>query len=197
MAIKPVQNTMDLGVVFINNRPCLAILYFKTPEDVPRAITDEIQRTQKVAFDLFQKVVEAQPELNSSLIERVDAKGFHGPHEINHNDASTRAWQQFVAYLENPTLVGSGTEVEITDLSELARVDLQKFAGDLTTKLRNAQENNAAFPVLEKRERLFLERLGHFPYPKLLAGQFDMKEIDNLYSEKTLVQCTIPAMPNS
>lgn len=203
MSIKPVsdsQATMNLGVVTIQGQRYAAILHFKTDEGDNRAITQNMFATRDVALRLFQDVI--TPYNQSKVVEKVSEFGFfEGSEEImsHENLNTTEAWQKFIRHLNNPQKleddeeaieeIEKGTHVELVDLSPLDDIqDDKAFARALYEKIRAHHEayKDETLPELNALEKLFLGHGVTFIYPKFLAGEFDARELNNLFIEAGL-----------
>jgi hypothetical protein len=199
-----VNSTMSLGVVMVDNQPYIATLHFRTPEGTDRPITDAVVKVKSTAHKLFQEVVANRPLGSTSLANRgciVSRNGFGCEAEnsipVAHTEASQRAFEKFLALLDNPALAlhmngVRGVEVELTpiDLTLLQGVNLKQLGNSIYEKIWEAyQTQPQVFPQLDDQEKLFLkygDPARENPYPGLLAGNFNLQELRKLKSNSIL-----------
>lgn len=99
------NNTMDLGVVTINNTHYMAILHYKDENGADCPVPDHVRKTSNVTLKLFEDVLKQYS--NQGVINRVDEKGFFNQDNQISSYASSQAWETFVKHLEYPNVPGA------------------------------------------------------------------------------------------
>ncbi len=99
------NNTMNLGVVTINNTHYMAILHYKDENGTDCPVPDHVRKASKVALKLFEDVLKQYSD--QAVITRVDEEGFSNQDSRISSYASTEAWQAFVRHLEYPNVPGA------------------------------------------------------------------------------------------
>lgn len=99
------NNTMNLGVVTINNTHYMAILHYKDENGTDCPVPDHVRKASDIAKKLFEDVLKQYS--NQGAITRVDEEGFFNQDNRISSYKSSEAWQAFVKHLEYPNVPGA------------------------------------------------------------------------------------------